>query len=141
MQETLLRVFVVVVGLLVCPKDDPTLQDWDEVFTAGLQKPEERLWKEEEQKVAPVSEKTLTESDKETQDDINRNVEDQSLSGTVAREKVRMPDVDVPITQQVLEEENPRLPGYKGEPALEASQQKGKVFLLYRSHDEHGSLQ
>lgn len=141
MQETLLRVFVVVVGLLVCPKDDPTLQDWDEVFTAGLQKPEERLWKEEEQKVAPVSEKTLTESDKETQDDINRNVEDQSLSGTVAREKVRMPDVDVPVTQQVLEEENPRLPGYKGEPALEASQQKGKVFLLYRSYDEPGSLQ
>ncbi|RVE75741.1 hypothetical protein OJAV_G00001730 [Oryzias javanicus] len=129
MQETLLQVFVVVVGLLVCPKDDPRLQDWDEVLTVGLQK------------VAPVSEETLTESDKETRDDSNRNVEDQSLSGTAAREKVRMPDVDADVTQQLLEEENSRLSESKGEPALEASQQKGKPLLLYRSHDEPGSLQ
>lgn len=116
MQETLLRVFVVVVGLLVCPKDDPRLQQWDEVLTTGLQRPEERQWREEEQTVAPVSEKTLAESDKKTQDYTNRNVEDQSLSGTVAREKVSMPELNAAVTQQLLEEEIPRL---QGEPAVE----------------------
>lgn len=142
MQETLLRVFVVVVGLLVCPKDDPRLQQWDEVLTTGLQKPEERQWREEEQTVAPVSEKTLAESDKKTQDYTNRNVEDQSLSGTVAREKVSMPELNAAVTQQLLEEEIPRL---QGELALEASQsadeQKRKYLLIHKTSDEPESLQ
>ncbi|KAM7009830.1 inositol 1,4,5-trisphosphate receptor-interacting protein [Tautogolabrus adspersus] len=42
MQDTLLRVFVVAVGLLTCPRDDPGVQEWDDITSVGMQKQEER---------------------------------------------------------------------------------------------------
>lgn len=42
MQETVLQVFVVALGLLLCPRD-PGVEEWDEVITPGLQKHEARL--------------------------------------------------------------------------------------------------
>ncbi|XP_037546444.1 inositol 1,4,5-trisphosphate receptor-interacting protein [Nematolebias whitei] len=42
MQETVLQVFVVALGLLLCPRD-PGVEEWDEVITPGLQTHEERL--------------------------------------------------------------------------------------------------
>lgn len=42
MQETVLQVFVVALGLLLCPRD-PGVEEWDEVITPGLQKHDERL--------------------------------------------------------------------------------------------------
>uniref|UniRef100_A0A8C9XVG0 Inositol 1,4,5-trisphosphate receptor-interacting protein n=1 Tax=Sander lucioperca TaxID=283035 RepID=A0A8C9XVG0_SANLU len=48
MQDTLLRVFVVALGLLTYPRDDPGVEEWDDITTVGMQKHEERLLRGEE---------------------------------------------------------------------------------------------
>ncbi|KAG7485261.1 hypothetical protein JOB18_006530 [Solea senegalensis] len=62
MQDTLLRVFVVALGLLLCPRDDPGVEEeWINIITVDMHKHEERLLKEEvklDQGTSPVSEKT-----------------------------------------------------------------------------------
>ncbi|KAF7216389.1 inositol 1,4,5-trisphosphate receptor-interacting protein [Nothobranchius furzeri] len=64
MQETMLRVFVVALGLLLCPRDNPTVEDWDEV--RGSQKHEETLQSGEEKLDSPTKRAgvKMTESDK-----------------------------------------------------------------------------
>ncbi|XP_028265037.1 inositol 1,4,5-trisphosphate receptor-interacting protein isoform X2 [Parambassis ranga] len=61
MQETLLRVFMVALGLLMCPRDDPGLEELDDFITARMQRHEGKLLREEaklDQEASPVSEKT-----------------------------------------------------------------------------------
>ncbi|XP_041641754.1 inositol 1,4,5-trisphosphate receptor-interacting protein [Cheilinus undulatus] len=48
MQDILLRVFMVTVGLLTCLRDDPEPQDWDDSPTVPLQIQEDRLVVEDE---------------------------------------------------------------------------------------------
>lgn len=48
MQETFLQVFVVAVGLLVYPNNDPRIEEWDDALTAGMQEHEQKLLREEE---------------------------------------------------------------------------------------------
>ncbi|TNN71198.1 Inositol 1,4,5-trisphosphate receptor-interacting protein [Liparis tanakae] len=43
MQDTLLRVLVVAVGLLTYPRDEPGVEEWDEVTAEGIDKYEGRL--------------------------------------------------------------------------------------------------
>ncbi|XP_034543598.1 inositol 1,4,5-trisphosphate receptor-interacting protein [Notolabrus celidotus] len=43
MQDTLLRVFVVAVGLLTCPRDDPVVQRLDDITPSRMQKHQQRL--------------------------------------------------------------------------------------------------
>ncbi|XP_030595154.1 inositol 1,4,5-trisphosphate receptor-interacting protein [Archocentrus centrarchus] len=80
MQETLLRVFVVALGLLMCPRDDPGVEEWDDIANKGMRTHEERLLRGEEkldQGTPPVSEKIHTDNN-ETEDD--RNIPNQQKS-------------------------------------------------------------
>ncbi|KAK1885906.1 Signal recognition particle 54 kDa protein [Dissostichus eleginoides] len=49
MQDILLRVFVVALGLLTYPREDPGVENGDDFTTLGMQKHEERLLREEEE--------------------------------------------------------------------------------------------
>ncbi|XP_054896912.1 inositol 1,4,5-trisphosphate receptor-interacting protein [Poeciliopsis prolifica] len=78
MQDTLVRVFVVAAGLLLCPRDNPGVEEWDDAVDQDLQKHEQMLLEGEGKLVqpsAPVSDKI-----KELQGDINNNPEQQNQS-------------------------------------------------------------
>ncbi|XP_059207194.1 inositol 1,4,5-trisphosphate receptor-interacting protein [Centropristis striata] len=66
MPDIVLRVFVVTLGLLTFPRDDPRVKEWDDVTTVGMQKHEEKLLRGEEEldhDLAPVRQEiTYTES-------------------------------------------------------------------------------
>lgn len=73
MHETLLRVFVVALGLLMCPRDHPGVEEWDGIANEGMQTHEERLLRGGEKLdrgTPPVSEEIHTGSN-ETEDDRN----------------------------------------------------------------------
>ncbi|MEQ2207619.1 hypothetical protein XENOCAPTIV_015777, partial [Xenoophorus captivus] len=94
MQETLLRVFVVALGLLLCPRDNPGVEEWDVANDMDLQKPEEMLLKGEEkldQPSAPVSSKITG-----PQGDINNNPAQQNQSDQHEKELL---DSDVAVAE------------------------------------------
>ncbi|XP_035493867.1 inositol 1,4,5-trisphosphate receptor-interacting protein [Scophthalmus maximus] len=67
MQDAFLRVFVVALGLLVCPRDDPGSDERDDIVTVGTQQLEERQPRDEvklEEETAPVREKMTHRDDK-----------------------------------------------------------------------------
>lgn len=77
MHDTLLRVFVVAVGLLTCLRDEPSLQEWDSVSPEGLQEQDEVLLQGGEkihQDLAPFSEK-MTHNDSKGPQDGKENVD------------------------------------------------------------------
>lgn len=81
----MLRVFVVALGLLMCPKDDPGVKDWDDSITVGMQKHEERLQRGEEkldQEMAPVSEEMTHSDNKGPRDDTKNNGEPETAPKT-----------------------------------------------------------
>uniref|UniRef100_A0A3P9MTT1 Inositol 1,4,5-trisphosphate receptor-interacting protein n=1 Tax=Poecilia reticulata TaxID=8081 RepID=A0A3P9MTT1_POERE len=95
MQDTLLRVFVVAAGLLLCPRDNPGVEEWDDAVDDDLQKHEQMLLKGEEKLVqpsAPVGYKIT-----EPQGDINNNPEQQNQSNQQAKDEAL--DSDVAFTE------------------------------------------
>lgn len=66
MQDTLLRVLVVAVGLLTCPRDEPGVEEWDEVIAEGIKKYEERLDHKMEE---------MTHTDKRGPRDVIRSIQ------------------------------------------------------------------
>ncbi|XP_068585221.1 inositol 1,4,5-trisphosphate receptor-interacting protein-like isoform X1 [Cebidichthys violaceus] len=73
MQDTLLRVLVVALGLLTHPRDEPGVEDWDEITAVGVQKHEERLLMGGEKldhEMAPVREEITHTDKRRPQDDI-----------------------------------------------------------------------
>lgn len=114
MQDILLKVFVVALGLLTYPMDDPRVEEeWDGEDT---QKYEFRLLKEEEkwdQEMAPVSEEIAHFDDKGPLDGIRNIQKEQHESGQHVTEKDKMTVLDnVTITKQDSEEDsaNHKLP-------------------------------
>ncbi|XP_037618528.1 inositol 1,4,5-trisphosphate receptor-interacting protein [Sebastes umbrosus] len=84
MQDTLLRVFVVALGLLMSPRDDPSVEEWDEVTTVGMQKHEERLQRGGEKvdhEMAPVDEEMTHTDNRGPLDDVKNIQSDQSVTG------------------------------------------------------------
>ncbi|XP_012708350.2 inositol 1,4,5-trisphosphate receptor-interacting protein [Fundulus heteroclitus] len=78
MQDTLLRVFVVAAGLLLCPRNNPGVEEWEDAIDGDLQKHEGMLLKGEEKldpPLAPVSSKITG-----PQGDINNSLETQNQS-------------------------------------------------------------
>ncbi|XP_008281082.1 inositol 1,4,5-trisphosphate receptor-interacting protein [Stegastes partitus] len=98
LQETLLRVFVVALGLLMCPRDDHVVEDWDDSIAVGMQKHEARLLREEEkldQEMAPVSEE-MTHSDNEgPQDDMKNLPEEENQPNQHVTKKDKTSNVTV----------------------------------------------
>ncbi|KAM9314486.1 inositol 1,4,5-trisphosphate receptor-interacting protein [Pholidichthys leucotaenia] len=104
MQENLLRVFVVAVGLLMCPRDDPVDEEWDDI-SVGMQEHEERLRREEklDQEVPPVSEKLLRHTDsKGLQHDI---LYEYKKSHQHVTQKDEVSDLGTTVTKQDMEKD------------------------------------
>ncbi|XP_060907091.1 inositol 1,4,5-trisphosphate receptor-interacting protein [Labrus mixtus] len=79
MQDTLLRVFVVAVGLLTCPRDDPGVQERDDITSVGMQKHEERQQMGGEKvhhEMASVNEE-MTHTDSEGPLDDGQNIAEE----------------------------------------------------------------
>ncbi|KAM4583951.1 inositol 1,4,5-trisphosphate receptor-interacting protein [Odontesthes bonariensis] len=161
MQEMLLRVFVVALGLLMCPRDDPGVDEWDDIVAVSLQKHEERLLRGEEkldQVIAPVREK-MAQSEKGPEDDINNKPEDPNQSDQHVSRKDKMSDSNVTDFEQdsadnklpegrFIDESGPSLPEkYNDESAtaVKTSQitheENGKDILTDSSTTEPGRPQ
>ncbi|XP_078132753.1 inositol 1,4,5-trisphosphate receptor-interacting protein [Sander vitreus] len=144
MQDTLLRVFVVALGLLTYPRDDPGVEEWDDITTVGMQKHEERLLRGEElgDEMAPVSEE-MTHTDRGPRRDDLRNIQSEKH----VTEKDQMPILeDITVTKHDSEEDatdhnspeadldpsQPQNSKREPDPALKTSQ---------IDHEQNGNLQ
>lgn len=115
MQDILLKVFVVALGLLTYPTDDPRMEeDWD---GEDMQKYEFRQLKEEEkldQEMAPVSEEITHFDDKRPLDDVRNIHKEHHESRQHVTEKDKVTGIeDVTITKCDSEEDidsNHKLP-------------------------------
>lgn len=93
MQDTLLRVFVVALGLLTCPrKDDPGVEEYDEVASVAVLKHNERLLTEErlDHETAPVSEEMTHADNRGSQENVKNIQSDQHV-----------PEKDVSVLEDV----------------------------------------
>ncbi|XP_054459750.1 inositol 1,4,5-trisphosphate receptor-interacting protein [Anoplopoma fimbria] len=83
MHDTLLRVFVVALGLLTYPRDEPGFEEWDEINTVGMQKHAERLLMggdKLDHKMAPVREEITQTDNRGPLDDIENIQSDQHVT-------------------------------------------------------------
>ncbi|XP_031720542.1 inositol 1,4,5-trisphosphate receptor-interacting protein [Anarrhichthys ocellatus] len=83
MPDTLLRVLVVALGLLTYPRDQPGVEEWDEVTTVGMQKHEERLLvggEKLDHKMSPVREEIPHTDKRGPQDDVKNIESDQRVT-------------------------------------------------------------
>ncbi|XP_029361912.1 inositol 1,4,5-trisphosphate receptor-interacting protein [Echeneis naucrates] len=81
MQDTLLRVFLVALGLLMCPRDDPELEEeFGNIQTARIQMLEEKLLKDQalHQEVAPNRDKITHTDDKGPQKTLKNITKEQT---------------------------------------------------------------
>ncbi|XP_070827932.1 inositol 1,4,5-trisphosphate receptor-interacting protein [Chaetodon trifascialis] len=118
MQDTLLRVFVVTLSLLTYPRDDPGVEEWDDITTVGIQMHEERLLRGGDQldhKMAPVSEEMTQAENNVPLDDVKNILKEQNLPDQHVTEKDQMSVLEeVSATKQYSEEnsaerlQNPR---------------------------------
>ncbi|XP_044047431.1 inositol 1,4,5-trisphosphate receptor-interacting protein [Siniperca chuatsi] len=100
MHDTLLRVFVVALGLLTYPWDDPGVEEWDDITTVGMQKHEERLLRGGEKldhEMAPVSEEMTYADNKGPGDQIPK--EHQSSQHDTEKDKMSVL-ADVTVAKQ-----------------------------------------
>ncbi|XP_069021903.1 inositol 1,4,5-trisphosphate receptor-interacting protein [Embiotoca jacksoni] len=113
MQETLLRVFIVALGLLLGPRDDPGVEQWDDAVTQAVQEHEEREEEKLDQEMAPVSNEMTNTDNKGPQDDIKNISREQNQSDHRVIEQERLPDLDVTVTNEDLEadSDDDKLPG------------------------------
>lgn len=108
MQDILLKVFVVALGLLTYPTDDPRIEEeWD---GEDMQEYEFRMLKEEEkldQEVAPVSEETTHFDDKGPLDGVRNFQKEHHESGQHVTERYKATVFeDVTITKHDSEEDS-----------------------------------
>ncbi|XP_045903632.1 inositol 1,4,5-trisphosphate receptor-interacting protein-like [Micropterus dolomieu] len=154
MHSTLLRVFVVALGLLTHPRDDPRVEEWGDITTVGMQKHEERLLRGEEKldhEMAHISKERMYAG---PGDDTPKELVDRSDQQVTEKDKMSDLD-DVNVIKQQSEEDNVdhklQEGGYfiadldqqqnsksEGETALKTSQidheQKGNLQLDMRSN-------
>uniref|UniRef100_UPI0037E9386B inositol 1,4,5-trisphosphate receptor-interacting protein n=1 Tax=Semicossyphus pulcher TaxID=241346 RepID=UPI0037E9386B len=106
MQDTLLRVFVVAVGLLTCPRDDPGVHEWDDMTPVGLHKLEKSLLREGDKldhKMATVNEEmTHTDSRGPPHNIQNIPKEDNQSEHHITEDPTSvLEDVTAPKTSQL----------------------------------------
>ncbi|XP_017272407.1 inositol 1,4,5-trisphosphate receptor-interacting protein [Kryptolebias marmoratus] len=103
MQETVLRVFVVALGLLLCPRD-PGVEESDHIIAPDSHNPEERLPREREKldQATPLSDKMTPDGNEGPHDDINITPEQQSQSDQHSTETI--------VTKEPRERSDHKLP-------------------------------
>lgn len=101
MQDTLLRVFVVALSLLIHPRDDPSVEEWDDNTTVGKQKHEERLLTRDklDHEMAPVVEEVTYTDNKGPWDDKRTDSKEQNQFYQNIIEQDKMSD-DVTFIKQ-----------------------------------------
>ncbi len=107
MQDILLRVFVVALGLHTYPRDDPRVEEWD-ITTEGMQKHEERLLRGGENvdhEMAFVSEETTHTDNRGPRGDIKNIPKEQNQSDQQVTEDKLSVLEDVTVTKQGSEED------------------------------------
>uniref|UniRef100_A0A1A7WB31 Inositol 1,4,5-trisphosphate receptor-interacting protein n=2 Tax=Iconisemion striatum TaxID=60296 RepID=A0A1A7WB31_9TELE len=136
MQETVLRVFVVALGLLLCPRDDPGVEEWDEI--SGLQKHEENLQSGEEklEQLTKPDSVMMTESDtNELWNQSDQHADEKDKRSNVAQQGERQKSPNKTVSDQSGEGLREKL-DIKPKTELE-----GKDVLTNRSLQEPESLQ
>lgn len=102
MQDTLLRVFVVALTLFTCPRDDPGVDEWDDIIITDMQEYEESLQgggDKVEHKMALVLKEVTRTVNKTTHDGEKTDAREQSQSHRHVRESVSVSD-DVTATKK-----------------------------------------
>lgn len=102
MQDTLLRVFVVALSLLMYPRDDPGVEEWDDNTIVGKQKHEKLLRRDElDHEMTPVIEEVTYTDNKGPRDDknIDSKEQNQSYQHITKRDKMSLSD-DATVTKQ-----------------------------------------
>nr|XP_046261043.1 inositol 1,4,5-trisphosphate receptor-interacting protein [Scatophagus argus] len=104
MQDTLLRVFVVALGLLTYPKDDPRVEERGDITTVSMQKYEERLLKESDKrdlKMAPVDEEVIQQNQSVLEDATvsKQDSEEHSTDGKLPEGRHFMTASDLSLPQ------------------------------------------
>lgn len=113
MQDTLLRVFVVALSLLVCPRDDPGVEEWDDVSAVDMQRHEEKLLREGDEldhKMAPVSEEMTHADERGSRDDIKNLPKRLNQSDQHVSEKDKMSVLDEGTVSKQDSEVDHKLP-------------------------------
>lgn len=115
MQDTLLRVFVVSLSLLMYPRDDPGVEEWDDITIGGMQKHEESLLRggdKLDHKMALVSEEVTHTDNKAPRDDVKIDTQEQNQSHQhiTARDKMSASD-DVTVTNEEEDSGHHKLTG------------------------------
>ncbi|CAG5928992.1 unnamed protein product [Menidia menidia] len=86
----------------MCPRDDPEVEEWDDILAVTLEKHEERLRRGEEklhQGMAPVQEK-MSQSDKAFEEDTNHLPVDQKRPGPDVFREDEMSDRNATVSEQ-----------------------------------------
>lgn len=114
MQDTLVRLFVVALSLLAYPRDEPGVEEWDDITTVGMQKHEERLPRggdKPNHQMAPVSEEMTHADKKEPLDDSHNIPEERNQSDQHVTEKDEMSVLeDVTVTKEEEDSADQKLP-------------------------------
>lgn len=109
MQDTLVRVFVVALSLIMCPRDDPRLEEWDDIATVGMKMHKERLLSggdKLDHKMAPCREDVAHSDNKGPQGDVKKIPTEQNQSDQHISEKDEMSAFeDVTVSKQDSEED------------------------------------
>lgn len=108
MQDTLLRVFVVAVGLLMCPRDDPGVQELGDTTSLSMQESEERLMEggnKLDSLMRAVSEK-MTHADRRGPSDEKQNIPKEENASVIEEKQVsHFEDVTALKTSQIEREQ------------------------------------
>ncbi|XP_040001667.1 uncharacterized protein LOC120800019 isoform X2 [Xiphias gladius] len=149
MQDTLLRVFVVALGLLTCPRDDPGVEEeWDDIVTVGIQKHEETLPKEEEK----LEQEMAHTDDKGPQNNIKNSPKEQNQPDQHVTDKHKMSvSEDVTVTKEDSEADyvDHRLPegahfianSHRGQPKKSRSEPEISLETSQTDREQKGNLQ
>ena len=113
MQDTLVRVFVVALSLLTYPRDEPGVEEWDDITAVGMQKHEERLLRggdKPNHQMAPVSEEVAHADKKAPLGDAQNIPEERNQSDHVTEEDEMSVLEDVTVTKEEEDSADQKLP-------------------------------
>ncbi|CAB1442767.1 unnamed protein product [Pleuronectes platessa] len=155
MQDALLRVVVVALGLLLCPRDDPGVQEeWDDIVTVGLEKHEETLLRGEEklgEEMAPVREIVKQTDDKGPPNKMKSVLKEPYQSDPHVSDEHTSGVKDVTVSKPDSEEDNAgkhftsqsdtsQPIHFRSESQISEREQQGNLLLEVRSKREEDIL-
>ncbi|XP_071400003.1 inositol 1,4,5-trisphosphate receptor-interacting protein [Centroberyx affinis] len=147
MQDILLRVFVVALGLIMHPKEDPRVEQWDDIIAVGMREHEERLLREGEkldQDMTPIS-REMTHADAEGPQLDLKNIHEEPVSSESDQHVAQtdnlalVEDVTLTTNEHSEEEDNAdhKLSQVKSDPSLPREDEREPETDVKTSQVEH----